>query len=207
MTHEEMDLNSPDKRRTYWVVLILNALLAAGFLSSGIIADSNALLANGLDNTSDAAVYALSLLALTRSRACKRGAAKVSGTMLLIFAGMVVIDAVRRYSTGSEPIGWTMIVMAIIAAAINLLSLYLLKRLEHNDVNLRAAITFSFNDFVANGGIIIAGVLIYLTDSNLPDLIVGAAVAGIAAYGGIDILKDAHMDKHDEDGTTHKSGS
>lgn len=206
MTHEEMDLNSPDKRRTFWIVLVLNALLAAGFLITGVIADSNALLANGLDNTSDAAVYALSLLALTRSRAWKRGAAKVSGTMLLIFAGLVVIDAVRRYSTGSEPIGWTMIVMAIIAAAINLLSLYLLKRLEHNDVNLRAAITFSFNDFVANGGIIIAGVLIYLTGNNWPDLVVGSAVAGIAAYGGIEILKDAHMDKHEEEGTTHMRG-
>ena len=206
MTHEEMDLNSPDKRRTFWIVLVLNALLAVGFLFTGVIADSNALLANGLDNTSDAAVYALSLLALTRSRTWKRGAAKVSGTMLLIFAGLVVIDAVRRYSTGSEPIGWTMIVMAIIAAAINLLSLYLLKRLEHNDVNLRAAITFSFNDFVANGGIIIAGVLIYLTGNNWPDLVVGSAVAGIAAYGGIEILKDAHMDKHEEEGTTHMRG-
>ena len=206
MTHEEIDLNSPDKRKTYWIVLILNALLAAGFLSSGVIADSNALLANGLDNTSDAAVYALSLLALTRSRAWKRGAAKVSGTMLLFFAGLVVIDAARRFLSGSDPIGWTMIAMAIIAAAINLLSLYLLKRLYHKDVNLRAAITFSFNDFVANGGIIIAGVLIYLTGNNWPDLVVGAAVAGIAAYAGIEILKDAHMDKHEEEGTTHMRG-
>ncbi len=126
--------------------------------------------------------------------------------MLLVFAGLVIIDAARRFLSGSDPIGWTMVTMALIAAAINLLSLYLLKRLEDKDVNLRAAITFSFNDFVANGGIIIAGVLIYLTDNNLPDLIVGAGVAGIAAYGGIEILKDAHMDKHEEDGTTHKPG-
>ncbi|GAB5500956.1 MAG: hypothetical protein PsegKO_32670 [Pseudohongiellaceae bacterium] len=206
MTHEKIDLDSPSKRRTLWIVLVLNALLAAGFLVSGAIADSSALLANGLDNTSDAAVYALSLLALTRSRAWKRGAAKVSGTVLLVFAGLVIIDAARRFLSGSDPIGWTMVTMALIAAVINLLSLYLLKRLEDKDVNLRAAITFSFNDFVANGGIIIAGVLIYLTDNNLPDLIVGAGVAGIAAYGGIEILKDAHMDKHEEDGTTHKPG-
>lgn len=205
MSHQEIDLSSTDKRRTFWIVLVLNALLAAGFLFTGVIADSNALLANGLDNTSDAAVYALSLLALTRSRGWKRGAAKVSGTMLLIFAGLVVIDAARRYLTGSEPIGWTMIVMAIIAAAINLLSLYLLKRLDHKDVNLRAAITFSFNDFIANGGIIIAGALIFITRNNWPDLIVGGAVAGIAAYGGVEILKDAHMDKHEEQETTHRS--
>lgn len=206
MTHEEIDLSSPDKRKTLWLVLILNALLAIGFLLSGIMADSNALIANGLDNTSDAVVYALGLLALSRSRAWKRGAAKVSGTMLLIFAGLVIIDAVRRFLTGSDPVGWTMITMAIIAAAINLLSLYLLKRLDHKDINLRAAITFSFNDFIANGGIIAAGVLIYITGNNWPDLVVGAAVAGIAAFGGLEILKDAHMDKHEEEGSTHRRG-
>ncbi len=85
MTHEKIDLDSPSKRRTLWIVLVLNALLAAGFLVSGAIADSSALLANGLDNTSDAAVYALSLLALTRSRAWKRGAAKVSGNRAASF--------------------------------------------------------------------------------------------------------------------------
>ncbi|MDX1492077.1 MAG: cation transporter [Pseudohongiellaceae bacterium] len=206
MSNQEIDVISSDKRRAFWTVLVLNALLAAGFLFVGLVADSSSLLANGLDNTSDAAVYGLSLLALSQTRAWKRAAAKVSGTMLLIFSVLVFIDAVRRFFTGSDPIGQSMIIMAIIAAAINLVSLYLLKRLEGKDVNLRAAITFSFNDFIANGGIIVAGVLIFMTGDNWPDLLVGAAVACIAAYGGIEILKDAHMDKHEEEGSTHYPG-
>jgi hypothetical protein len=36
----------------------------------------------------------------------------------------------------------------------------LLQRLKDPDVNLRAATTFSFNDFISNGGILIAGVLV-----------------------------------------------
>ena len=48
MTHEEMNLNSPDKRRTFWIVLVLNALLAAGFLITGVIADSNAMVPDTL---------------------------------------------------------------------------------------------------------------------------------------------------------------
>ena len=59
------------------------------------------------------------------------------------------------------------------------------------------------NDFVANGGVILAGIIVIWTGSNLPDLLVGIAVACIALYGGIDILRDAHMDKHDEHGTKH----
>ena len=62
---------------------------------------------------------------------------------------------------------------------------------------------FSFNDFISNGGIIIAAVIVMLTGANWPDLVVGIAVAGIAIYGGIDILRDAHMDGHDERGTVH----
>ena len=36
--------------------------------------------------------------------------------------------------------------------------------------------------------------------------VVGAAVAGIALYGAIDILRDSHMDKHDEEATEHHRG-
>ncbi len=44
------------ERRTLWIVFVLNAGLAIAFLIAGVTADSNALLANGLDNLSDAAV-------------------------------------------------------------------------------------------------------------------------------------------------------
>lgn len=203
MSDIDIDLDSSEKRRTLWIVFALNVAIALGFFVTGYFADSNALLANGLDNSSDAIVYALSLLALTRSRQWKRGAARFSGIMLLLFAGGVIFDAGRRFLEGSEPGGMTMMAMAAVAAVVNLLSLYLLKRLQNKDVNLRAATTFSFNDFVANGGIILAGIVVMLTGANWPDLIVGVAVAGIAVYGGIEILRDTHQDIHDERGDEH----
>ncbi|BDI60145.1 cation diffusion facilitator family transporter [Qipengyuania nanhaisediminis] len=202
----ELNLDSADKRQTLWIVLWLNVAIAIGFFVVGYFADSNALLANGLDNSSDAVVYGLSLLALTRSRTWKRGAARFSGIMLLIFAGGVIADAIRRFLEGSDPGGIMMMAMAAVAAVVNLISLRLLQKMKSKDVNLRAATTFSFNDFISNGGIIIAGIVVMLTGANWPDLVVGVAVAGIALYGGIDILRDAHMDVHDEEGTEHRKG-
>ena len=105
--------------------------------------------------------------------------------------------AVLRRQTG-------LMVMALVAGAVNLWCLYLLKRLQNKDVNLRAATTFSLNDFVSNGGIIIAGIVVFFTGSNWPDLVVGIGVACIAIYGGIEILRDAHMDIHEEEGTEHE---
>ena len=199
----KLKLDSAERRRTLWIVLWLNVTIAAGFFITGAVGDSNALIANGLDNSSDAVVYGLSLLALTRSRTWKRGAARFSGVMLLVFAGGVVLDAIRRFLDGSEPVGVMMLAMAAVAAVVNLICLRLLQKMQDKDVNLRAATTFSFNDFVANGGIIIAGIIVLVTEANWPDLVVGIGVAGIAAYGGIEILRDAHMDNHDEKKTQH----
>ncbi|MEQ8689443.1 MAG: cation diffusion facilitator family transporter [Pseudomonadales bacterium] len=204
MSEADLDLGSVEKRRTLWIVLWLNVAIAVGFLMTGYFGDSNALIANGLDNSSDAIVYGLSLLALSRSRTWKRGAARFSGIMLLLFAVGVVADAIRRYFAGSEPIGAMMMTMAAVAAVVNLLSLYLLKKLEDKDVNLRAATTFSVNDFVSNGGVLLAGIVVIWTGSNWPDLLVGIGVAGIALYGGVDILRDAHQDIHEERGTEHR---
>lgn len=110
---------------------------------------------------------------------------------LLLFVAFVLLDAIRRLLTGSEPIGPTMMVMAVISAAINLMCLWLLKRLKTDDVNLKAAQTFSFNDFISNGGILIAGGFVMLLGQNWPDLVVGVAVGLVALWGGTGILRDA----------------
>lgn len=204
MSDIDLDLGSPDRRRTLWIVFALNVAIALGFFATGYWGDSNALLANGLDNSSDAVVYLLSLLALTRSRVWKRGAARFSGAMLLLFAIGVLADAVRRFVEGSEPGGMTMMAMALVAGVVNLWCLRLLNNVKQKDVNLRAAATFSFNDFISNGGIVLAGIVVMFTGANWPDLVVGIAVACVAIYGGIDILRDAHMDIHDERGTEHR---
>lgn len=190
---------SPDgkvsaERRTLWIVLLLNAAIAAGFFVTGLTGDSSALIANGVDNLSDTAVYALSLIALSQGRTWKTRAATVSGVMLLIFAGGILIDVGRRYVQGSEPIGPTMMVMSSIAGVVNYVCLRLLQKLKQPDVNLRAAATFSFNDFVSNGGILIAGALVLWLGTNWPDLLVGLATALIAIKGGIEILRDARAE-------------
>lgn len=185
------------QRRTLWIVLALNVAIAIAFFITGFSADSSALIANGLDNSSDAIVYLISLFALTRSAQWKRGAARVSGVMLLVFAAGVLFDVGRRYFAGSEPAGVTMMLMAIVAAGVNALCLWLLRRLRKPDVNIRAASTFSANDFIANFGVVVGGAAVLWSGRNWPDLLVGVAVAAIAVKGGIDILRDAHREaKH-----------
>ena len=76
----------------------------------------------------------------------------------------------------------------------NYVCLRLLQKLDAPDVNLRAATTFSFNDFVSNRGILVAGGLVIWLKTIWPDLIVGFLTAAIAIKGGLEILKDAGND-------------
>ena len=87
-----------------------------------------------------------------------------------------------------------MMVMSAIAGVVNYVCLRLLLKLKQPDVNLRAATTFSFNDFISNGGILIAGALVLWLGTNWPDLLVGLATALIAIKGGIEILRDARAE-------------
>ncbi|MBB61641.1 MULTISPECIES: cation transporter [Pseudomonadota] len=190
-----------DERRTLWMVLLFNAAIAIGFFATGLTADSSALIANGVDNLSDTAVYALSLVALSHGQTWKTRAATASGVMLLLFAAGILVDVGRRYLQGSDPIGPTMMIMSAVAGIVNYICLRLLQRLKQKDVNLRAATTFSFNDFISNGGILIAGLLVLWLGTNWPDLLVGLATAIIAIKGGIEILRDARAEtKTDKDG-------
>jgi cation diffusion facilitator family transporter len=191
---------SAQEKRTLWIVLTLNVAIAAAFLVSGAVGDSSALIANGLDNGSDAVVYSLSLIAFNRGQKWKTRAAAFSGVMLLIFAGGVLIDVARRYVQGSEPIGITMMTMSAVAAVVNYACLKMLQRIREPDVNMRAATTFSYNDFISNGGILIAGVLVWWLGTNWPDLLVGFATALIAIKGGIEILRDARREARQSEG-------
>ncbi|KAK0360559.1 hypothetical protein LTR94_026835 [Friedmanniomyces endolithicus] len=183
------------QRRTLLTVLALNAGLALALGIGGLSADSSALLANAVDNASDAAVYLISFLAIGRPGSWKRGAARLSGVMLLIFGAGVLLDAGRRFLIGTEPIGPTMMGLSVVAAIINLICLQLIRRQHSGDVNMKAAETFSFNDFASNGGILVAGALVLWLGQAWPDLVVGVLVAAIALKGGVDILRDAAKDR------------
>ncbi|HEX8900651.1 cation transporter [Vitreimonas sp.] len=186
------------QRSTLWIVLALNLALAAGLAVAGVSADSSALTANALDNASDAVVYGISLFAIGRAPIWKQRAAHWSAALLLIFGLGVAADALRRFITGSEPIGLTMMAMAAIAAVVNLVCFFLLRRLKSDDVNLEAAETFSLNDFASNGGVLVAGALVLWLDQRWPDLLVGALVALIAIKGSIDIWRSARRDQAGE---------
>lgn len=189
-TEIRLDARNVDERRTLRWVLGINftQVLVAGAV--GILADSAGLLGAALDNLGDAAVYAVSLYAVGRTVIAKALAAKLSGILLIVLAFGLLVEVLRRFFTGAEPIGFAMIVTALANAATNVVCLRLLRAHRAHGVHFKASWIFTTNDMLANAGIVLSGLLVMLLKSPLPDLLIGVMVVGIVLKGGWEILRE-----------------
>jgi Co/Zn/Cd efflux system component len=187
----ELDAGDREQRRTLaWVLGInLSQVLLAGTV--GIVAQSTGLLGAALDNLGDAAVYGVSIWAVGRAVTAKATAARLSGVLLIGRAVLLLAEVLRRFFTGSDPIGWAMIVTALVNAATNVLCLRLLRSHRDAGVHVTASWIFTTNDMIANLGIAVSGVLVMVLDSPLPDLLIGLAVVLFVFRGGWKILGKA----------------
>jgi len=59
------------------------------------------------------------------------------------------------------------------------------------EVHIRASWIFTKHDALANLGTVIGGVLVSLTKTALPDLILGLIICAVVVRGGIEIVRDA----------------
>ena len=82
-----------------------------------------------------------------------------------------------------------MIAVSIFALAGNAACLYLLQRSKSVEAHMQASMIFTSMDVIVNIGVIIAGVLVYLTNSKIPDLAVGTIVFVLVTRGAYRILK------------------
>lgn len=187
----DLDANNAADRKILTTVLLINLAQSAAGVGIGVWAASTALIGAGLDNLADASVYALSLYAVGRAVKVKIRAARLSGFLLIGLGVMLFVEVVRRFFGGEEPVGPAMMAMAAANAILNLFCLRLLKRHRGEDVNFSASAIFTSNDSIVNGAIVLSGVLVMWLGSNIPDLVLGVIVAGIAANGGREILERA----------------
>lgn len=186
-----LDASNAADRKILRTVLLINLGQSAAGIGLGVWAASTALMGAGLDNLADASVYAVSLFAIGRAAMVKVRAARLSGFLLIGLAVLLLVEVLRRFAGGEEPVGPAMMAMATVNAALNVVCLKLLRRHRGEDVNFKASAIFTSNDSIVNGAIVLSGVLVMWLGSNIPDLILGVVVAAIAANGGREILREA----------------
>lgn len=174
------------QRKLLWQVLAINFFFFLVEMISGFISGSMGLVADSLDMLADSIVYGLALFVVGKALFQKRRIAKVSGYLQFLLATVGIIEVVRRFLGFEEvPNFKTMIIISILALLGNALTLYLLQKSRNKEAHIKASTICTSTDVITNAGVIVAGILVYFTASNLPDLIIGAIVfvlVGIASY-------------------------
>lgn len=177
-------------RRILWTVFWINAFMFVAEGGLGWLADSSGLMADALDMLADAAVYGIALSAVSKHASGKKQAARLSGYLQIGLGTLVLADVARKLITGSDPVDWLIMGTAFLALVANSVCLMLLNPHQKGEAHMRASWIFTKNDVIANAGVLLAGLLVLLTDSFLPDLMAGVCISALVIRGGWQILRE-----------------
>ena len=182
--------NPSVQSKLLWIVLIINFAFFIIEITTGFISKSMGLVADSMDMLADALVYGLSLWAVGSTVLRKKKVAKLSGYFQLALALLGLSEVIRRFISFEEvPDFQTMIIVSALALIANSVCLYLLQKSKSQEAHMKATMIFTSNDIIINTGVILAGILVLLTKSKYPDLIIGAIVFLIVVKGAFRILK------------------
>ena len=188
----ELPLTTDDahQRKILWWVLGINFGFFVLEMTTGWIAKLMGLIADSLDMLADSIVYGLSLFAVGATTARKKKVAGISGYFQMGLALLGFGEVLRRFFSGSDtPLFQWMIIVSLLALVGNLVSLWLINRAKSDEAHMQASAIFTSNDIIVNGGVILAGVLVYLLSSKWPDLVIGGIVFAFVMRGAVRILK------------------
>ncbi len=177
------------QRKLLWTVLLINFAFFLIEITTGFFSKSMGLVADSLDMLADSFVYGISLLAIGGTIALKKNIAKTAGYFQIILAILGFVEVIRRFVGQAEvPVFSTMIVVSLFALIANGICLILLQKSKSKEAHMQASLIFTSNDVIINLGVIIAGILVYFSKSNLPDLIIGTIVFVLVIQGARKIL-------------------
>lgn len=170
---------SPGYKRALLAVIAINATMFVVEMWAGLTSGSQALKADALDFAGDTATYTLSLLVIGASIRTRAITSLIKSASLAAIALAILITTLLRFMEGGAPEAQTMSLIALLALAANVASVFILLKWRDGDSNVRSVWLCSRNDAIGNVAVILAGILVAATASPLPDLIVALLLAGI----------------------------
>ncbi|HEX7300787.1 MAG TPA: cation diffusion facilitator family transporter [Solirubrobacteraceae bacterium] len=201
--HHHGGVSPAADRRWLTVALGIIVLFMAVEVVAGVVADSLALLSDAAHMLTDAGAVALALFAsrLAARPAARRftfglGRAEIlsaqgNGATLLVLAGVIAVEAVRRMWSTPEVEGGVVVVVGLLGACANVGAAAALGRAERRSLNVEGARAHVLTDLYASLAAALAGAVVLLTGFDRADAIASLAVAALMLYTGWRLLRDA----------------
>jgi cobalt-zinc-cadmium efflux system protein len=117
-------------------------------------------------------------------------AALFNSVFLLVAAGAISWEALRRLQQPEPVAGATVMAVAIAGIFVNGATAWLFASGRKNDINLRAAFLHMASDALASAGVAAAGLTVLLTGWTRVDPLVSLAVNAIIVWGAWGVLKE-----------------
>jgi cobalt-zinc-cadmium efflux system protein len=172
-------------------------------LVAGVVADSLALLSDAAHMLTDAAAVALALFAARLAARPAAGrftfglgraeilSAQGNGATLLVLAGVIAVEAIRRLWSTPEVDGSLIVVVGLLGACANVGAAAALGRAERRSLNVEGARAHVLTDLYASLAAVAAGAVVLLTDFDQADAIASLVVAALMLRSGWRLLRDA----------------
>lgn len=177
--------------KTLRLVLSINVVMFFVELVSGLLSRSTALLADSLDNLGDSLTYGLSIYAVRRGARAKARVALFKAALILaaglFVLGQVIYAAIRP----GVPVFEVMGAVSLLALAANATCLALLWKHRSEDVNMSSVWECSRNDIASNVAVLLAALLVWLTEAGWPDVAVGLALAALFLRSAFNVSRNA----------------
>lgn len=181
-----------DSIRTLLIIaLVINATMFVVEMIASQLGDSMSLRADALDFFSDAANYAISLTLLSSALAVRARATLVKAGAMGAIGLSVIYSAGSRAIEGSDPQPMVMGGIAIIALVANVAVAVMMFRFRDGDSNLRSVWLCSRNDAIGNLAVLAAAFGVFAMASRWLDLVVAAAIAGLAITSAWSVARQA----------------
>ncbi|MGQ9535119.1 MAG: cation diffusion facilitator family transporter, partial [bacterium] len=184
--------------RILFIVVFLNLLITIAEVIGGLLANSLALLSDALHNFSDSLALLTSYIALRLGQrqstvkmtfGYKRAeilTAFFNSSLLIVIIFFLFKEAVSRFSNPREINSVLMATIAMIGLVANMISVLLLKKDAHHNLNIKSAYLHLVADALSSVAVVVASILIKLFNFFLLDPILTIVI-------GIYILRESYF--------------
>ena len=192
-----------DYTRAFAIGIALNVAIVLLEAVFGFMANSMALIADAGHNLSDVlglvvgwagAVMAKRAASPRFTYGLKKAsilAALINALFLMIAVGAIAAEAIRRLLNPAPAEAHTMIWVAAVAIAGNVLTALLFARGRAHDINVRAAFQHMAADAAVSAAVVFAGFVILWTHQQWVDPVMSLAVAVVILWGSLGLMRES----------------
>jgi cobalt-zinc-cadmium efflux system protein len=198
--HGGFGQGAADARRLTAALALILALMA-GEVVAGVLASSLALLSDAAHMLTDAAAIGLSLVAARLAVRPAAGSltygwkrveilsAQANGVTLLVLAGFIVAESVRRLVDPPDVTAPLVLAVALVGALVNVAAVWVLSGADRRSLNVEGSFQHLLTDLYAFIGTAAAAVVILLSGWDRADPVASLLVAALMLRSAYGLLK------------------